>query len=179
MKRHEFFAVAGTLGACMCCPGVALAQTPTAGSQDPEVKQLKGKVDFMQKRMAKLVRALDEPTRTKVLETLGRECAKEAAQMTEPFRGKPREFVVEAKRRWASDATYDEAAGRIRVVGRAEPCGCPFVQAGLTPGAFCACGVGWQKEVFSVVLNRPVDAELESSVLRGGKECTFRMQVRA
>ncbi len=179
MKRHEFFAAAGTLGACVCCPGVAFAQTPTAGAQDPEVKQLKGSIDFMRKRMARLVRALDEPTRTRVLETLGRECAREFSSMTEPFRGKPREYVEEARRRWASEATYDEAAGTIRVAGRPGPCVCPFVQAGLTPTDFCTCSLSWQKEVFSVVLNRPVDAQLESSVLRGGTQCTHRIQARA
>jgi len=174
MKRREFLTAAGALGACCCTGHPATAQQPV--SDNPEVNELRGKVEFMQKRMARLIAALDEPTRKRVLETLGRECAREFGRLTERFKGKPREFLDEARRQWMETAEYDEKVGHIRVVDRASHCTCAFVRPGVTPPDFCQCSAAWQKEAYSTVLGKPVDAEIEASILRGGEHCIFRMR---
>lgn len=172
MNRREFLAAAAaTTGACMCGGAAALAQSSTA--DNPAAKQLQHKIDFMQKRMARLLVALDEPTRRRVLETMGRECAKEFSELTERFRGKPQEFLDEAKRQWMESASYDAATGEIRVVDRAAACTCAFVKPGLTPADFCACTLGWQKEAYATILGEPVDTELDASILQGASRCAF------
>jgi hypothetical protein len=47
----------------------------------------------------------------------------------------------------------------------------------MTPGSFCDCTLGWQEEAYSEILGRPVKAELEESILRGGKRCVYRMTI--
>ncbi|MFT3829009.1 MAG: hypothetical protein QM691_04795 [Opitutaceae bacterium] len=178
MERKAFLvAAAATLGGCVC--GGKLFAGEAAAPELPEAREareLRHKVDFMRKRIARLVTALDEPTRLKVLETMGRECAKEFSGLTERFRGKPQEFLDEARRQWMKEASYDPASGTIRVLDRATSCTCAFVQPGLTPADFCACTLGWQKEAYTTILGEPVDAELESSVLRGDPCCAFRIR---
>lgn len=178
MDRKTFLtSAAATVGGCFC--GAALtAAEPAPTADTPETRDLRHKVAFMQKRVARLVAALDEPTRRRVLETMGRECAKEFSGLTERFRGKPQEFLDEARKQWMKEASYDPASGTIRVVDRAAHCTCAFVQPGLTPADFCSCTLGWQKEAYATILGGPVDAELESSVLRGGSCCAFRIQSR-
>jgi predicted ArsR family transcriptional regulator len=127
----------------------------------------------MQKRMARLVAALDEPTRKRVLETMGRECAKESQATWDKFKGKPEEFMATARQQqWIEESSeYDAKTGRMRIVGPPKPCSCAFVRVGLTPPEFCQCTIGWLKEAYSAILGRPVDAEIEASCLRGAQRC--------
>jgi predicted hydrocarbon binding protein len=37
--------------------------------------------------------------------------------------------------------------------------------------------LGWQKQTYSAILGKPVEAELEESILRGSGRCVFRIQV--
>ena len=75
------------------------------------------------------------------------------------------------------EAVYDEAKGTIRIVDKGPGCSCPMVKEGVTPPSFCDCTLGWQVEAYSTILGRPVTAELEESVLRGGKKCIYRIKV--
>ena len=177
MTRKEFVALAVGLGACCCGGATALAQS--AGTTTPEVQELKRKIEFMQKRMAKLVRALDEPTRQKMIETMGRECAKDSGgSLMNRFRGKPEEYLAEARRQWHENATYDKEKGTLRVVGPAKPCGCAFVKVGLTPPEFCNCTLGYNKEFYSAIFGEPVDVEIEDTFLRGADHCAMKISRR-
>jgi predicted hydrocarbon binding protein len=176
MDRKTFITSLAMFGMCGCGGAVALAQSNEPES--PDVRDLKRRVSFMQKRMARLIAALDEPTRQKVLETMGRECAKEFGGLLERFKGKPEEFLEEGRKQWMERAAYDKAAGTITVVDRSKTCTCAFVDPGVTPPDFCACTLGWQKEAYSMILGEPVDAELESSVLRGAGQCAFRIKLK-
>lgn len=160
------------------CGGSAAAYAENGTADPAAAAALQGKIDFMQKRMARLVQALDPATRSKVLETMGRECAKEFSHLIDKFRGKPNEFLAEVQRQWVESATYDAQKGTLRIVDKATACTCAFVKAGVTPGEFCECTLGWQKEVYSGIFGEPVDAELESSILRGGQRCIFSIRCK-
>jgi predicted hydrocarbon binding protein len=182
MRRDEFIRTA-CLGACSCV-GLGLWSEESGHAQSSgssEVDELKGKLDFVRKRFAKLVAILDsnldESTRKRVFESLGRACAREFMDLTGKFKGNPRAFLEEIKKRWVEEAEYDEQAGRIRVVDKSKTCTCALVNEQLTPPAFCDCTLGWQMETYSMILGKPVEAELEESILRGGKRCIFRIQV--
>lgn len=180
MNRDEFFRTMCTMGICSFAGMASLAEGAQASST-PEVDELRWKLDFVRKRFAKLVGILDanldERTRNKVFESLGRECARMFKDITGPFAGRPEAFLKEIKKRWAKETEYDKCAGRIRVVDKSNHCTCALVDEGLTPPAFCQCTLGWQKETYSMILGQPVEAELEESVLRGGKRCVLRVQV--
>ncbi len=183
MKRDEFIKAALSFGVCTCAGSIMATHDLARAEERPneEVETLKWKLDFIRKRFAKLVGILDanldEPTRKKVFELMGRECAKLFVDLTGKYKGNPRAFLDEIQKRWAKSAEYDEAAGMIRVIDKSDHCTCAFVDEQLTPPAFCDCTLGWQKETYSMILGEVVDAELEESILRGGKRCVFRMRV--
>ena len=171
-----------TLGMCSCAALALLPQEATqAESSSVEVQELKRRLDTARTRFALLVRILrdnlDEPTRKKILENLGRECARQYSSLTAQYKGNINAFLDEIQKRWVEKADYDEKAGTIRIVDKSKNCTCPLVDESLTPPDFCNCTLGWQKETYSTILGRPVDAALEESILRGGSRCVFRIQI--
>jgi hypothetical protein len=169
------------MGLCSCSGTELLATTDGADTTDKTIADLKWKIEFAQKRFANLVgivnRNVDEATRKRIWESLGREHAKEFRDLTNKYRGDLKGFLAELRRQWVETADYDERAGTIRIVDRSPVCTCPLVRRELTPADFCACTLGWQKEAYSAVVGRPVEATLEESILRGGKRCVFRIRI--
>lgn len=49
--------------------------------------------------------------------------------------------------------------------------------SGKLPKVYCECSVGWVKEMFEQALDRKVEVKLESSVLRGDKECRLQIVI--
>jgi predicted hydrocarbon binding protein len=135
----------------------------------------------MQKRFARLVELLnqnlDEGTRKKVFESLGRDHGREYRFLTDKYKGNIEGFLNDIRTQWVEKAEYDAAKGTIRIVDKSTTCTCPLVKKGLTPPSFCDCTLGWQEEVYSAVTGRPVEASVEESLLRGGDRCVFRMQI--
>jgi predicted hydrocarbon binding protein len=156
-------------------------QAPPTPAPDPEMESLKWKLGAVQTRFAKLVgildRNLDETTRQEVLQELGAACAQSYSGLFEQYKGRLREFLAHVETQWVKKAEYDEAAGLIRIVDKSPQCTCPFVKMGETPGDFCDCTLGWQKQAYSTIVGKPVEAEVEESLLRGGSQCVFRIWV--
>jgi predicted hydrocarbon binding protein len=190
MKRSDFLKTCGA-GVCGCgvlgflAPLSAQAenregQTATASADNSQLKQ---ELDGSRERFAKLVSImgedLDGATRDKILARLGRECAQAYSALFQKYRGDLQGFLAKVKMAWLEKAEYDEKAGILRVIGKPSPCACPLVKVGRTPADFCNCTLGWQQAVFSTVIGKPVTAEIEETVLRGGIRCSFRITVKA
>jgi predicted ArsR family transcriptional regulator len=110
----------------------------------------------------------------KILENLGRACAKEHAASFEKFKGDPESFLGDLKKNWAERTEYDKKTKTMKVIGKKqESCFCPFVDKSMTPKDFCNCSIGFNKESFETVLGQPVDVIIEESILRGGERCSF------
>ena len=176
ISRKEFVSVATALGAFCCGASALMGQDGTAPNS--EIEMLKNQIAFMRKRMARLVLALDEPTREKVLETMGRECAKEFSFLTEKYKGNVEGFLEDAKRQWIATADYNKEAGTIDIADSGTACTCAFVESGVTPPEFCSCSLGWQKEAYSTIMEEPMDAELNASILKGDPHCGFRIKCK-
>ncbi len=179
MTRDDF--IKCTWGMCGCAAAVLLPQNAAqAETGNPELDAQKWKVEASQKRFAKLVgilnETLDKSTRKKVFERLGRACAQDYREVVQQYKNNLPGFLEYARQRWVAVAEYDATAGTLRVVDKSKTCSCPLVNESLTPSTFCDCTLGWQKETYSAILGRPVDAELEESLLRGGKRCVYRMK---
>jgi len=172
-----------TAGMCSCT-AVALLPSATAraDSGNPDLDQLRWKVDFMQRRFATLIEILNqtlgESARKKVLENLGRDHGRNYRFLSDKYKGNVQGFLDDISKQWVEKAEYDAARGTIRIVDKSPVCTCPLVKQGLTPSAFCDCTLGWQKEVYEAVSGRPVEATLEESLLRGGERCVFQIQLR-
>jgi predicted ArsR family transcriptional regulator len=189
MKRSDFLKTCGA-GVCGCgamgflAPLSALAengegQTALAPADNSQLKQ---QLDGSRERFAELVSImgadLDGATRDKILARLGRECAQAYRALVQKYRGDLQGFLAKVKTAWLEKAEYDEKTGILRVIGKPSPCACPLVKVGRTPADFCNCTLGWQQEVFSTVIGKPVTAEIEETVLRGGIRCSFRITVK-
>lgn len=184
MTRSDFMRSCA-LGACSCSLGsLALTENAVAQSGNSEVDALKAQRDAIRIRYAKLVAILDEeidsPTRKRIFERLGRACAEQFSAITyDKYKNDIRGFLaaIQAPSGWVEKAEYDEKTGTIRIFDRSKTCTCPLVEKGLTPADQCDCTLGWQKQTYSAILGKPVEAELEESILRGGTRCVFRIQV--
>ena len=189
MKRNDFFKMCGA-GICGC--GVLGLLSPLAARADdtavtavtppvdPEL--LKQQLEGARERFAKLLsimgEQLDEATRNKLLQGLGRECAQDYGPFFSKYRGDLRGFLDKIKTAWVERTEFDEKSGILRVIGKPAPCACPLVKAGRTPAGFCDCSRGWTQAAYSTVLGKPVSVEIEESVLRGGTRCSFRIGIQ-
>ena len=186
MKRNDFLRTCAA-GVCGCgllgllAPGEARPEG-TDGQAAPvpdDLARTKAALDGAHERFAALLgvmaEQLDEGAFTRVLKQLGRECASKNAPFFEKYRGNLDGFVAAAKTSWLDRAEYDEKAGLLRVSGKPSPCYCPLVKAGRTPSRFCTCTLGWQEAAFSIILGKPVTAEIEETILGGGSRCSFRI----
>jgi len=187
MKRNDFLKACAA-GVCGCSVlGLLLPDEArpegTNGQATPvpdELARSKAALDGARERFATLLgvmaQQLDEPAYTGILKQLGRECALKNASFFEKYRGDLDGFVAAAKTAWLEKAEYDEKAGLLRVCGKPSPCYCPLVKTGRTPSRFCHCTLGWQEAAYSIILGKPVTAEIEETVLGGASRCSFRIR---
>ncbi|HYH01401.1 MAG TPA: hypothetical protein VD837_19905 [Terriglobales bacterium] len=184
LVRRQFV----TCCAAGVCSAAFVSITPTAAAQsaEPDPKWLQSQLDSARLRYAKFIevlgRELDEATKKRLLQALGRECAIQYRDVTwDKFKGDIKGFLkaVQEPSGWVAKAEYDEQAGTIRIVDRQKRCTCPLVQKSGTPADQCECTLGWQKETYSRILGRPVEAEIEESILRGGSRCVYLIKIKA
>jgi predicted ArsR family transcriptional regulator len=168
-----------------CAMGVCSALVPvtaSASADDGDSAELKWQLDAARLRYAKFLDVLnqevDPATKKKILRSLGRQCAQQYRSATfDKYKGDIKGFLKAVQPGWFAKAEYDEKAGLIRIVDRATKCACPLVQQGVTSGDQCQCTLGWQEETYSRILGRPVEAELEESILRGGRRCVYVVRI--
>lgn len=115
MDRKNFFKSACGLGVCSCI-GLGLlssGKSNAAGTQESDPKDR-----FVKNRFAKLIgildSTLDEETRNKIIEDLGRECAKDGS-ISARFVNNPEGFFDEIHTRWGEKFTYNKEKGFIRI----------------------------------------------------------------
>ncbi len=61
-----------------------------------------------------------------------------------------------------------------RIVGTYDHCYCPMVEQGMAQSPLhCECTRGWARAVFSRLLGRAVNVELETTILRGADCCRW------
>lgn len=173
--------------AAAMCRGESIAEPQASGTglQSCEPKELadtKNRAEAARYRFSKLIETLEnklpEQERREILHTLGGRCADTyRSSLIDRYKGNITGFLEEGRRNWMAEATYDEAKGLIRIVDKGPGCSCPMAKEGVTPGSFCDCTLGWQERAYSEILERPVKAELEESILRGGNKCIYRIRV--
>jgi hypothetical protein len=189
MNRKEFVrdcAGAACAAAGLCCAARAsdakAVETAPSACDPKELNDIRNSADAARLRFSKLIEILDarvpEQERKQILHALGGKCADTfRAELIDRFKGDIEGFLEEGRRHWMAEAEYDETKGTIRIVDKGPSCTCPMVKVGVTPGSFCDCTLGWQEEAYAEILGRPVKAELEESILRGGKRCVYRITI--
>lgn len=186
MQRKDFLKSC-TMGVCSCFAFTALmpdkikAQEQTE-EENPEVKKLKGQMEFVHKRFATLIGLLntemDSEKRVKMFEELGRTCSSEYKDNYMKFENNVQGFLDEINGKWVEDIRYDTENQTILITGmKSDDCFCPLAKKSVTPIEFCECSKGWQKGIFEAISGKKVQASIEESVLRGGERCSFKIQM--
>jgi hypothetical protein len=186
--RKEFLKTCA-LTACaagVCCsavtPEVKASEDGRQACDPRELSDTQNRADAARLRFSRLVEIIEtrlpEQERKQMLHALGAKCADTyRGPLLDRYKGNINGFLAEGRRNWMAEADYDEAHGTIRIVDKGPGCSCPMVKEGVTPPSFCDCTLGWQEAAYSTILGRPVCAELEESILRGGKKCIYRIRV--
>jgi hypothetical protein len=177
VDRKTFLKTVCGLGACGCVARVFDGPDALAAGQTNAPDQ---RLAFARYQVAHLVRLMAAgpaaPACTEMLEKTGGECAK-LGGLAARFRGNPDGYFTASRTAWGTDFQWDKASGVVTVTVPEGPCGCPLVDAKRTPAFFCSCSVGYQKEAFSTVFGRPVEASLKASKLSGSPRCVFEVRV--
>lgn len=184
MNRKDFFKGICKYGLCSCAAFAIISNENTFASsddEDQEVKALKWKLEFINKRFAKLLDimdvSLDDGKKREVLEKLGRECAKEFDDNVIKFRGDVDGFLEDVMKKWVEKADYDKDKGIISISDKKrEACFCPFIDKSFVDSdTMCHCSVGWQKHIYETLTGKKVDVEVTGSILKGGEQCSFNI----
>ncbi len=186
MRRKEFFRTAA-LG-CLACGGMWIpsgADTPSApGLQTSEGEaaarehERRFKQAYLLTLMENMEKQLDEKTRTSLMESCGRACARRGGLLktAEACRGDVRKFVAAFAKLVGEEMAFIEG----ETVHWGYPrCFCELVADGpdRLPETYCRCSVGWVKEMFEIVTEKPVEVELVQSVKRGAPTCRFLIRI--
>jgi hypothetical protein len=128
--------------------------------------------------MGNMEKSLDEKTRVKLMEACGRMCAQRGGlfKTAAAYKGRLAEFVRVMAAEFGPDLVSLDGNTVNWGYGR---CMCELVAAGpeRLPDTYCHCSVGWVKEIFELVAQRPVAVKLLQSVKRGAGCCKFVIAV--
>lgn len=133
--------------------------------------------DWLSNLMKNMDIQLDEESKIKVLEECGRACAeKHAKKEALKSKGNLGGWLATMKK-WVGENNVQKEGNSIRLTY--SKCFCPLVGSiePLLSNTFCNCSRGWLKENFETVVGKPVNVKLEDSIMMGGKECRFSIQL--
>lgn len=121
---------------------------------------------------------IDVETRQKIMESCGEACAREDGDLEIAERiakeaADEEEILARVNREISWCGTWTREGDTIRTT--CMRCECPLVRNRIVSptGIFCNCSRGWVKCIFETVLRKSVSVELEKSIGRGDKVCTF------
>lgn len=132
--------------------------------------------------LLKIIESFNFATKSKLMEYCGRTCAqaydalekaKQIAQQESHIEDKIQRVNKEIP--WCNEWTVN----KNQIQSICEECGCSLVKAELVKlnPLFCLCSRGFIKNVFSIVLDKPVDVELRKAIGRGDKHCEFVVNI--
>jgi predicted hydrocarbon binding protein len=132
---------------------------------------------WIMRLIAGLDEHVDEKTKAAILEQCGRQCQSQA-------------FIKKAKSIYkkSSDigdflSKFEQVYKNLHIEGNDvyiiySKCYCSQVNKipkGKLSETYCNCSRGWAKALFEGALDRPVEVVMEESVIKGDKQCKFRI----
>ena len=112
----------------------------------------------------------------------GRSCAKRKGHLGNIAKLKPlaagcrtRKDYAEFLDRSMPVAFVEEEDGIVFHLGN-KSCNCPMAEKVKNP-ALCHCTQGSNRATWSEFFGKPVEVEIVETILRGGKECVFKIKV--
>ena len=142
-------------------------------NQEPQDPHKKFKDNWITSLMKNLEKQFDEKTRTKLMESCGRDCARRGAiQLAESCKGNIEKMVKTLAEGQGKENAYIK---RDVVHVNLNKCHCELVAEGpdKLPDTYCYCSRGWFLEMFETAAEKPVKVELLQSIKRGASSCKF------
>ncbi len=114
-----------------------------------------------------------EETRRRLMESCGRNCARSSVvNSAARCRGDLGKFLG-TMRKWIGKDNVLLEGNRIDLTYDRCLCPLPLEVPESLASTFCNCSRGWLLEMFELVVGRPVEVELVSSIKAGGDKCRF------
>lgn len=128
--------------------------------------------------MGNLDQHLDEETKVKVLENCGRACITQNLIKKAKVCNQKAKDMNDFLDKFGKIYSHLQKEGdNIYIVY--PKCYCPLVKdypGSLSP-TWCNCSRGWVKQLFESALERPVQVELEKSIVQGDDCCRFKVRL--
>lgn len=196
MERKAFLKASFCLGA-LCGTGAIAEQTkpsapapnpptapPPAAPQQPTACERDAAFAAWARRwvvglMENLDTQIGEPQRVALMEARGRACARGGpAKRAESFKGNLDGFIADMVAHLGPEGVRREG-NVVKVTYQA--CYCPMVAPLAEPlsPTYCACSLGWLKEMYETVTGKPVTVQALETIKRGGKACRFEVTLSA
>lgn len=134
--------------------------------------------EFTQRWVKNLIESidthLDEETKMRLMESCGRACARGGPIRAAKEHQGDLDNWLATLAKWHGGEEFIRRDGDVVYVICAE-CLCPLVKDGppRLPDTYCYCSLGWMREMFGTVVEKPADVELVESIKRGGEKCRF------
>jgi hypothetical protein len=141
------------------------------------------KAAWWREAVERLAKEVGEETAIKIMESCGRKCC-----------GPTR--IKHAKKLMNESKSLEELLGRLNkirigggrlrlknqntVVGGYDRCYCGQVKQTKKPFSnriYCHCSVGWYKQLFESALGRPIQIEIQQSIISGAESCEFIIHI--
>ena len=183
MNRKEFisrslrFALGAGTALFLNNPNKAFLYSNPRFQESEMVQKQKVLHDWLSSLMKHMDSHLDEESKIKVLEECGRVCAgKHAKKEALKSKGDLDGWLATMKK-WVGADNVRKDGNTVRLTY--SKCFCPLVGViePLLSDTFCNCSRGWLLENFETVTGKSVKVELEDSIMMGGKECRFSIQL--
>lgn len=128
---------------------------------------------WVQNLMESMDAHLDEQTRTALMESCGRACARGGAINSARKCQGDVDKLVTTLEKWIGQGHARREGDVVHVVY--PRCLCHLVAKGppTLPDTYCLCSRGWLKEMFEAVVDHPVEVDLLESVKRGADQYRF------
>jgi hypothetical protein len=176
--------------------GKAVAQKVMEGSENiTEKTGKKETAQFVKDAMQKLDAAVDEKTRTRIMQNCGYNCAKknhkviERAVARRKKYGSIDEFLEEEQQKPTKGTKLTREGNMLyqfytpQAFTRPMRCYCGLFRElpkeDTVSITYCSCSKGFVEKYWEAVLERPVEVDILQSAISGAKECKFAIYLSA
>ncbi|MBS2099286.1 hypothetical protein [Carboxylicivirga linearis] len=180
MNRKDFLKKACISTACFCGFG-AVASAASDINTEPEEKEDTIQHEWLANLLENLGEDMDEELLRPVIKKASEVHYNQLKmdEMLSSYVGDIDAFIQFIQKEWAWNITYNKDENIILADENKPHCVCPVLpfKKGKNTSAICYCSEGFAERMFSYVLNKPVQAEVISSVRRGDSTCIYQINV--
>nr|WP_321451632.1 hypothetical protein [uncultured Carboxylicivirga sp.] len=179
MDRKDFFKRACLTSACFC--GFGIASSVVSASNISYKEEYSIQNEWLADLLSNLDSGIDKHTLRSIIKKSS-EIHYQQLRMDEflsPYVGDLDAFIKFIEQKWGWKITYDRNKGVLIADENKPNCVCPVLplMRENKASAICFCSEGFAEKMFSFVANKPVYAEVKSSVRRGDSTCVYQIKI--